>query len=401
MWAFLLLGALSAAAFGQIGLVLYSSGLALVEEIRPFSLAREGVLELRGFPAETLWETLAVEGLELVALRPLPRESWTLNKFVGQEVTVQTQAGAFRGILRAVLSEGLVLATEEGTVLVREYLWVRGPKTDPLSETQALLHYRTEEPGEKTVRLRYLARGFAWKITYEAELEGSELRLGGRAWIQNVTGVDFPRASLVLIAGEVQAPRGDAGLRALAMAPEAVPTEAFEYHRYDLPGPWDVPQGQLAIPLVRTTVPARKTYRLSGQRVEVYVRFTADTVLPGGEMRVYAEGIFVGADTLSHTLPGKEVELRVGTAFDLSGQRQQVRRERLGENLFRETWRITLSSAKKEDVEVEVVETLSGYWRILSSTLPYEILDAQRIKFVVPVPKEGQTLLEYTVEWRY
>lgn len=50
---------------------------------------------------------------------------------------------------------------------------------------------------------------------------------------------------------------------------------------------------------------------------------------------------------------------------------------------------------------MEVVETLSGYWRILSSTLPYEILDAQRIKFVVPVPKEGQTLLEYTVEWRY
>ncbi|MGB9861176.1 MAG: DUF4139 domain-containing protein, partial [Candidatus Bipolaricaulaceae bacterium] len=67
----------------------------------------------------------------------------------------------------------------------------------------------------------------------------------------------------------------------------------------------------------------------------------------------------------------------------------------------RETWRITLNSAKSEGVEVEVIETLSGYWRILNSSLPYEVLDAQRVKFAVPVPAEGEASLEYTVEWHY
>lgn len=397
MWAFLLLAALSAATFGQTRLVLYSSGLALVEETRTFTLAQEGVLGLSEFPGETLWETLTVEGLEILALRPLSRESWTLAKLLGQEVTVQTKTAAFRGILRALAPEGLVLESEEGMVLIREYEWLRASKYEPASKIQAFLHYRTATPGERAVRFRYLARGFAWKITYDAELQGNQLHIWGKALVQNNTGLDFPRATIVLVAGEVGTPRT---VKALPLAFEAMPAEAFEYHRYDLPGLWDVPQGELAIPLVQTCVPATKFYRLSGQGVEVRLRFAPDTVLPGGEMRVYTEGIFAGASTVPHTPKGKDVELLVGTAFDLLGERLLLRRERLGENLFRETWRITLSSAKKEDVEVEVIETLQGYWRILSSTLPYEVLDAQRIKFRVPVPGGSTNALEYTVEWR-
>lgn len=282
-------------------------------------------------------------------------------------------------------------------VLIREYEWLRASKYEPASKIQAFLHYRTATPGERAVRFRYLARGFAWKITYDAELQGNQLHIWGKALVQNNTGLDFPRATIVLVAGEVGTPRT---VKALPLAFEAMPAEAFEYHRYDLPGLWDVPQGELAIPLVQTCVPATKFYRLSGQGVEVRLRFAPDTVLPGGEMRVYTEGIFAGASTVPHTPKGKDVELLVGTAFDLLGERLLLRRERLGENLFRETWRITLSSAKKEDVEVEVIETLQGYWRILSSTLPYEVLDAQRIKFRVPVPGGSTNALEYTVEWR-
>ncbi|MFN3346580.1 MAG: hypothetical protein ACK42E_02035 [Candidatus Bipolaricaulaceae bacterium] len=224
------------------------------------------------------------------------------------------------------------------------------------------------------------------------------MRILGKAWIQNTSGVDYLGAALVLVAGEVGAPR--AGVKAAPLALAAAPAEAFEYHRYDLPGLWDIPRGPLAIPLVQTTVPAKKFYRLGSQGVEVRLLFEPDTILPAGEMRVYAEAIFVGASTIPHTPKGKDVELFVGLGFDLSGERAVVERERLGENLFRETWRITLRSAKKEDVEVEVIETLYGYWRILRSTLPYEVLDAQRIKFLVPVAGGSTTILEYTVEWR-
>lgn len=398
MWAFSLLVAVAITAAGQTGLVLYSSGLAMVEEVRRITVAEEGLLALCGFPGDTLWETLMIEGLEVVSLRPLPRESWGLAKLVGQEVTVQTKTGAFRGVLRAIIPEGLVLETDAGVVVVREYEWLRGTQYQPIPETQVVVRYLAAAPGEKALRFRYLARGLAWTISYDAEFFGGGLRISGKASINNDTGLDFPATKIALVAGEVRLPRVETKARVLTMAP--APVEAFEYYRYDLPGFWEVPQGLLAIPLVETNVPARKLYRLSGQGVEVRVRFTADTVLPGGEMRVYAEGILVGTSNISHTPQGKEVELFVGTAFDLSGERVQLRRERLGEDLFRESWRITLRSAKKEDVGVEVIENLYGYWRILSSTLPYEVLDAQRIKFVVPVPGGSEALLEYTVEWR-
>ncbi|MEN3009512.1 MAG: hypothetical protein ABDI20_00765 [Candidatus Bipolaricaulaceae bacterium] len=338
MWAFLLLGVVSLWAFGQTTLVLYSFGLAMVEETRRVHLAEEGLLELSGFPTDTLWETWEVEGLEVRFLRPVSQE-------------------------------------------------------------RALLRYRAPAPGERDVRFRYLARGFTWKIGYDAELQGDELRVVGKVLVLNETGRDFSGARIILVAGEMRAPH-DLVLAPKAALVEATPAEAFEYYRYDLPGTWEVPQGSLVLPLVRTRAPAHKLYRFRGQGVEVRLRFTAPAVLPAGEVRLYAEGIYAGADTIGHTPQGREVELFVGRAFDLWGRRVKVHHERIEEDLFRETWRIVLRSAKAEDVVVEVVESLPGYWRILSSTAPHEVLDAQRVKFAVPVPKGGEAVLEYTVEWR-
>lgn len=403
MGLLLLLGAAAwgTVALGQAELVLYSSGLALVTETRVLPLAEEGALALSGFPAETLWETLTAEGLEVLALRPLPSQTWSLARLLGQEITVQTELGPVRGILREIAAEGLVLESEEGLVIVREYQAIQGPKYEPPPKTQAILYYRAPEPGQKGVRFRYLARGFSWNVTYDAELMGENLEILAKAVISNDAGVDFPQAKVTLVAGEIRAPAKEAGVRALALAPGAGPSKAFEYYRYDLPGTWDVLRGDVTLALFSSFVPATKLYRFAGNGVEIHLIFIADSVLPAGEMRVYAEGIFAGASAIPHTPAGKEVDLWVGNAFDLKGERVQVAQERLGEDLFRGTWRITLWSTKGEDVEVEVIEALPGYWRILSSTFPYEVLDAGRVKFVVPVPKGGETSLEYTVEWHY
>ncbi|MCS7239680.1 MAG: hypothetical protein NZ651_00265 [Candidatus Bipolaricaulota bacterium] len=405
MLIFGLLGMLGVMAFGQTSLVLYSTGTALVEETRTVTLAKEGVLELWGFPRGTLWETLVVEGVEILALRPVPPKAWSLQDLLGKEITVQTKAGAFRGVLREISEEGLVVETEEGVVLVREYLWLLGPTYTPTGQSQVILCYRCAEPGEKNVRFRYLAQGLTWEISYDAEFAGGNLTILGKALVQNDTGMDFRNAKITLIAGAVRGPAKDTGLRALAFAPEAASTEAgeaFEYHRYDLFGTWDLPQGRMVLPLVHATIPATEFYRFSGGPVEVGLRFnTKETVFPAGEIRVYAEGIFVGANNIGHLPKGKDAELVVGAAFDLTGTRVQVRRERIGENLYRDTWCITLRSAKDKKVEVEVIETLSGYWRILSASFPYEIVDAQRVKFVVPILPGSETALEYVVEWRY
>ncbi len=388
-------------AFAQTSVVLYSPGFALVEETRKFQVSAEGVLELFGFPAGIMWDTFVVDGVDILALQPMPSQAWNAENFLGKEVTVQTEGGALRGILQDLTEEGLVLETEEGVVLVREYAWLRGPCSTP-PKAQALLYYRASEPGERDLRFRYLTQGLSWKIVYDAELVEGSLKVLGRAIVQNDAGLHWSKVRLTLVAGEVRGPAKDGAVRALALAPEAPPLEAFEYHRYDLPGLWDLPQGRVVLPLVRASLPATRVYQFTGAAVEVGVRFTAlETALPAGEMRVYSEGIFVGASAIGHLPKGERGEIALGAAFDLTGRRTHVKRERLGENLYRDTWRIELFSAKDEEVVVEVIETLSGYWRILSATLPYEVLDAQRVKFAVPVSPGSKASLEYTVEWHY
>jgi len=399
MRALFLLAAVGSLAFGQTQLVLYPQGLALVEEERVFLLEEEGVLELRGFPRETLWESLSVEGVEVRALRPLEARGWSLEELLGEEITVQTDTMAFRGILRAILPEGLVLETPEGVKVVRDYLWLSGPKFVEPSPIQSLLFYEAEEGSTKTLRFRYLARGVSWKAVYDADFSEGTLRLLGKAVVQNSTGRDFSDVKIVLIAGEIYGAEPELALRAMALAP--TPTPAFEYHRYDLPGLWDLSQGTLVLPLVSAEFPATQVFRLSGEKVETLIQFVAPEILPAGEARVYVEGIFVGADTIPHTPKGAGIELRLGSAFDLKAQRVVVKREKLGENLFLETRRILISSSKEKAVTVEAIEDLPGYWRILSATLSYEILDAQRVKFVIPVDALGKAELEYTVEWQY
>lgn len=394
MRTFLLL-ALGFLAFGQTQLTLYSSGPALVEEERSFSLGKKGVVELRGFPRETIWETLTVKGVEVLALRPWEPKTWGLHELLGKEIVVQTAEGAFRGILQALIPEGLVLETPEGVVVVREYVWLRGPGLAP--PAQALLFYRQE--GERTLRFRYLAYGITWKATYDAEFSQGKFIVLGKAVIQNDTGIEFPNAKITLVAGDIRPPREDTAVRALALAPEV--REVFEYHRYDLPGRWDLPQGRVVWPFLAAEFPATKVFRFTGRIVEVLVRFASETSLPSGEVRVYADGVFAGADTIRYTPAGTTVELALGAAFDLTGERVQLKREKIAENVFRETWRIILRSGKPDQVIVEAIETLSGYWRVISSTLPYEILDAQRIKFAVPVDGFSEATVEYTVEWWY
>jgi len=73
----------------------------------------------------------------------------------------------------------------------------------------------------------------------------------------------------------------------------------------------------------------------------------------------------------------------------------------LGEDLNRDSYRITVRSAKGEAVEVEVLESLSGTWTITESSLPYEVVDSRTVRFELTVPAGGEAELTYTVEWSY
>lgn len=404
----LVLGAVAAAASPVV--ILYSGGFGYVRELREVELAQEGELILDGLPLTMLVDSLVVDGLTVARVDPLERGSTAIEGLVGTRVTVFAHGERFAGRLLAT-GPGLVLSTVDGLLFLSSYDRIVAPvPVEPPTADQLSLKvsYRDGQSGWTEIGVRYLAEGLSWNVTYTATLANAALQLCGVVGVENQTGVEFRGAQVSLVAGEVYRPTAKApaelGVRALALPSAYDAAPAFEYHRYTFPEPLDLTSGIAWAPFICGTLPFTRAYRFSGGAIEARVRFTnALGPLPAGEIRFYDEGgeLFVGAAAIGHTPLGSDVDLAVGAAFDLTGERVQESRQRITDTLYRDTYRITLRSAKDAPVEVEVVEALPGTWTITEHSLPYERLDAQRVLFRVLVPAGGTADVRYTVEWRY
>ena len=400
MCSFLALSSLAAPR-----LVLYPQGLALVEELREVELQTEATLVLTDLPQWIMLESLSIEGVTVLSLMPTAPAPAPMEPLTGKYVEVISPAGTFHGRVVSAGGGGITLATESGFVFIRDYQALRVPYPPRL---QLEVRYRAGETGSKTITLQYLARGLSWSAHYRALLGDGTLELVGTATLTNDTGLTFSGAEVELIAGEVYAPAPEAAyeVRALAAAPPppAAASPAGGYHRYSLPGPVDVRPGTVLVPLASAALPYSRVYRFQGGAVETVIRFrNSAQPLPAGEISFYEEdgSLFVGAASIGHTPVGEEVELAIGAAFDLTGERVQVSHVRLAEDLYRDTYRITLRSAKDVPVTVEVLESLTGSWAITHSSLPYEVVDAHTVRFLVSVPAGGEAEVSYTVEWSY
>jgi hypothetical protein len=402
----LMLGAVAGAAAPQV--TIYLGGFGHVVEPRSVYLAQGGDLVLDDLPLTMLLDSFLLHGLTMTRVDPVPRRLPTLEGLVGTSVTVFARGERFEGRLVGVTG-GLALVTADGMVFLPAFDRIVTPLPPDLALADRLalrVRYRDARPGWTTIGVQYLAEGLSWRVTYAAALDGASLRLTGLATLENRTGVEFMDAEVWLVAGEVYRPTArdvpGLGVRLMAAAPELDVAPAFEYHRYAFPTRVDVTEGVALVPLLSGDLAYSRAYRFAGGPVEVRVRFK-NTVgpLPAGEVRVYDAEMFVGAASIGHTPVGNDVDLAIGAAFDLTGERVHDARQRITEDLYRDTYRITLRSAKDAPVEVEVVETLPGTWTITQSSLPYERLDAQRILFRVRVPAGGTAEVRYTVEWRY
>ncbi len=416
--ALLVLLGFTVAGWAGPRLVLYSPGFALIEETRELALEAEGTLVLHGLTRAWLPDSLVLEGLTLLGARPLGLAELLANggaqadtprapsDLVGKVVEVTSSGRTFTGRLLSA-GHNLVLATLDGTVILPDYeqVAVRQPQGAAVE-----LAYRAEE-GPVDITVRYLTQGLRWATHYTAVLGHEHLALTGRAQLANETGMSFTGAEIELIAGDVDRPtvreamRADVPLAfAAPMAAEVEIAPAAEYQRYTLPGTVDLPEGTTYTPLVSGELPYERVYRFRGGPVRVIITFDNELApLPAGEVRVYDEGgsLYAGASRIGHTPVDETIDLDIGSAFDLTGERIHVRRERPTDQLYRDTYRIVIRSAKDEDVTVQALESMRGTWEIIRTTEPYELVSAQEIRFDLKVPAGGETTVEYTVEWRY
>jgi hypothetical protein len=206
----------------NVSVTIYRDLFALVTETRtvdlpegPVTVSFEGVVETLLPASAVVTDTgrpLAERNFDYDALTP----NNLLTRSIGKSVTItRTLPGSgkvvqTRATVVAANDAGITLRTDQGN----EVLHCSGlPEHLTFDEIPGDLHARPKlsvqlaagQPGKRTIRLSYLARGFAWKAAYVAHLNTAGDRMDLTAWItlQNLTQASFRGAQVQVVAGKL------------------------------------------------------------------------------------------------------------------------------------------------------------------------------------------------------
>ncbi len=439
----------------SVAVTVYNQNFGLVREVRRIDFPRGPVaLEFADVASGIQPETVHVLPMDGGGMRLLEQNyqfdllnpQKLLEKYVGRTVTVYRQ-NPVTGVEEATEAE--VLSVNGGPILrIDGEITFNYPGRFGFPEMpdnlipEPTLVWRVDGPGgEERVEVSYLTNSLNWKSDYVMVLgeDDDEGALTGWVTLTNQSGSSFENARLQLVAGDVRRVSGNErpeAYRDMMMAEAAVSLDSgfsedafFEYHLYTLGRPTDLMNNeQKQVTLLESDgfgvekklIFSGSSYYYRGQygqvasnqKVGVFLDFENSEEnglgmpLPKGTVRVYkrdATGAqqFIGEDLIDHTPRDEELSIKMGDAFDVVGDRRQMDYDVISGCVSESTWRIDLRNHKEEDVEVQLVEPAGGDWEILSTSHPFEQVDAWTFTFSPVVEAGGETTVEYRVRVRW
>ncbi len=424
-----------------VALTIYNQGFAVVKARRKLAL-KAGIQDLlftdvaatidpTSVKFESLTDPAGTRVLEQNYQYDLVNGQKLLQKYVDREVGFEVLNQKEKTLERKT---GTLLATS-GIVRMGNEIRLSFPGSVILPSlpegliTRPTLQWKLNaaKAGEHLAKVTYQAAGIGWIADYTliAKRDDTMADLSGWVTIDNQSGATYTDARIKLMAGDVHrvgfanpgAPF-ESDTKAAAEADGGFREKAFaEYHLYTLGRPATVKESETKqIELTGAVdVPSRKIYRydaaMDPKKVRVLLGLQnrqqdhLGMPLPAGKVRVYkqdeADGSleFVGEDWIDHTPKDEKIELYVGNAFDLVGERIQTNTKRHPKHAW-QSFRITLRNHKESGpVKVEVVEHVGswGNWEIENKSDDFVKKDAGTVVFTVDVPKDGEKVVEYTL----
>ena len=388
-----------------------------------------------------------------------------LSRYLEREITVVQSTGqgeaTHTGVLVGTLG-GLTLRSADGSVRVlTHYSGVRLPSLPGglISKPTLVWDIETGTTGANQARVAYQTGGMTWWTDYNftySEPKPEACRLDVSAWVTivNQSGASFKDAKLKLVAGEVQ--RAQPPQQRLLYAPQAAAVGErlerakgfeekafFEYHLYTLGRPASLAQNatkQIELFPTATGVGCEKKLVYAGQgghpnyafgspmtdrgfgvqsnkKVDVYLRVKNAATnglgkpLPAGKIRVSkmdeADGSleFIGEDLIEHTAREETVQVKLGSAFDVVGERRQVDyRMNLDAKWIEEDIEVKVRNQKPgESVSVLVQERLYRWsqWSVIRKNQEFNKEDSRTILFPVRIAPRGEAVVRYTVRYTW
>lgn len=387
-----------------------------------------------------------------------------LHKYIDRDITVDQVRGngveSYTGTLLST-SGGLVLRRPDGAIQTLPHnAGVKLPEIPGGLITRPTLVWdiAANRAGAHASRVSYQTGGMTWwadyNLTYAEGANANRCRLDVGAWVSilNQSGASYPDARLKLVAGDVHRAQAAGRTRPAMDQPRAAAQESrapgfqektfFEYHLYTLGRPTSIPDNstkQIELFPTARGVPCEKTlvyYGLDARshrfgpnpatdraygvqtnnKVDVYLTFrnaqdhNMGMPLPSGRIRVSklddADKTleFIGEDAIDHTPRNEKVVVKLGSAFDIVGERRQVNfavdasRRTMSEEI-----EVKLRNQKKEPVTVLVREHLYRWvnWSIAHKTHEYQKEDARTIQFPVRIAAGGEASVRYTVNYSW
>jgi hypothetical protein len=386
-----------------------------------------------------------------------------LQKYIDRTISVEQVRGSgvesFSGTLLSTTG-ALVLRREDGSIQTLPHnAGVKLPELPGGLITRPTLVWdiAANLGGTHRSRVSYQTAGITWwadyNLNYSEGTNANLCKLDVNAWVSilNQSGASYPDARLKLVAGDVQRVLPMGRVQPAPMAARTMVQESaargfeekafFEYHLYTLGRATTLPDNstkQIELFSAARGVPCEKTlvyYGLapghgyganpitdrnygtqSNKKVDVYLGFrnarehNMGMPLPAGRIRVSklddADRTleFIGEDTIDHTPQNEKVLIKLGSAFDVVGERRQANfTVDSGRKTMSEEIEVRVRNHKKEAVAVVIKENLYRWtnWQITQKTHEFQKQDARTVHFPVKIAAGGEVTVRYTVSYTW
>ena len=444
----------------DLNVTVYNSNIALIRDVRNLALP-SGTFRLKFMdiaatvnPATVHFRSLnepdklgvIEQNYEYDLLEPAK----LLHKYVGKEVTLvrsyQENGTTKREEIKATLlshNNGPVWQIGNDIVTGMYAESYRFPEVPANLYERPTLLMSLENSGarKQQVEASYLANNLSWNADYVLTVarDDKNADLDGWVTVVNNSGTAFHNARLQLVAGELNRVPSESRIRAMdearalsakAAAPQFQQEAFSEYHLYSLgrkTSVEDKENKQISL-LQGSGVPVEKIFMVNGQSyyyrnqqnpgaplkdpVMVYYKFKNEEKaglgipLPAGNVRVYQKDskggiLFAGEDRIDHTPKDENVNIHIGNAFDVVAEHKQTDYKRIDTHTWEMEFEVTLRNHKDAPVTVQVNEPIGGDWDMLYSSYKYTKTAAFAAQFIVPVAKDGTSVLKYRIRAKW